>query len=188
MWLHMHFNKEFELPNNLESFKVGSLPIIAHFCQGLGITKMVSDCIESPQNISSGQVVVGMIMDTLTGRSPLYHLSENFECQDMELLFGKGLSQKDFNDDNVGKVLDNIHAYGSSQLFSQISYAASQHYDLNLKYQHFDTTSVNVWGDYKAYSESSPQRPAIVHGHSKDHRPDLKQFLYSCLCIEGNIP
>ena len=28
----------------------------------------------------------------------------------------------------------------------------------------------------------------IVHGHSKDHRPDLKQFLVKMLCVDRTIP
>ena len=28
----------------------------------------------------------------------------------------------------------------------------------------------------------------ILHGHSKDHRPDLKQFLVKMLCVDGTIP
>ena len=29
---------------------------------------------------------------------------------------------------------------------------------------------------------------AIKHGHSKDHRPDLKHFLIWMLCVGGKIP
>ena len=52
---------------------------------------------------------------------------------------------------------------------------------------HFDTTSVNVWGDYKG-CEQSPENLQLTYGYSKDHRPDLKQFMFSLLCVQGNIP
>lgn len=28
----------------------------------------------------------------------------------------------------------------------------------------------------------------ITHGHSKDHRPDLKQFMTELLCVERGVP
>ena len=52
---------------------------------------------------------------------------------------------------------------------------------------HFDTTSVNVWGDYDQCSPNSGSIN-ITFGYSKDHRPDLKQFLIKMLCVGKNIP
>ncbi|MBU4392302.1 MAG: IS1634 family transposase [Actinobacteria bacterium] len=54
---------------------------------------------------------------------------------------------------------------------------------------HFDTTSVSVWGDYPGCAEEDdPERLHVTYGHSKDHRPDLKQFLIKMLCVHRNIP
>jgi transposase len=52
---------------------------------------------------------------------------------------------------------------------------------------HFDTTSVNVYGDYRV-DEANPPPFEITEGYSKDHRPDLKQFLISTLCVGDKIP
>ena len=52
---------------------------------------------------------------------------------------------------------------------------------------HFDTTSVSVYGDYLG-STHEGSALKITNGHSKDHRPDLKQFVFSLLCTGGNIP
>ncbi len=49
---------------------------------------------------------------------------------------------------------------------------------------HYDTTSVNVYGDYDMTDEPFK----ITYGHSKDKRPDLKQFLIEMLCVDRNIP
>lgn len=177
-----------DFPTDLEPITVGPLPIVASFCRKLGIPALVDKHVVSPENISSGEVVMAMIMDTLTGRNPLYKVSETFQHQDIGLLFGREIELRHFNDNNLGKVLDNIHASGSSQLFSKIAWQACQTYNLDLKFQHFDTTSVNVHGDYAGYGQETEDHIAIIHGHSKDNRPDLKQFLFSCLCVEGSIP
>lgn len=177
-----------DLPTDFGDYKVACLPVIAHFLQKLGVTALVDTEVESPQNISSGQVVAGMVMDTLAGRSPLYKLHEFFIGQDTGLLFGRDLEAGDFNDNNVGKVLDNIHAYGASKLFSQVSWRACQRYDLDTRFLHYDTTSVSVHGDYAAYGEETESSVAITYGHSKDKRPDMKQFMMEALCVKGNVP
>jgi transposase len=177
-----------DFPADLGDFKVASLPIVSNFLQKLGITALVDAHVDSPQNITSGQVVAGMVMDTLAGRSPLYKLHEFFVGQDTELIFGSPLKPDDFNDNNVGKVLDNIHGYGASKLFSQVSWQACQRYDLDSRFLHYDTTSVNVYGDYAAYARATENTIAITHGHSKDKRPDLKQFMMEALCVKGSVP
>ena len=35
---------------------------------------------------------------------------------------------------------------------------------------------------------ASPPGPVLTHGHSKDHRPDLKQFMTELLCVERGVP
>ena len=53
----------------------------------------------------------------------------------------------------------------------------------------FDTTSVSVYGDYDLYRDEDDYQPfEITYGHSKDHRPDLKQFLISLLCVDRTVP
>lgn len=181
-------NHALELPEDFGDYKVACLPIVAHFLQKLGVTSLIDKQVDSPQNIRSGQVVAGMVMDTLAGRSPLYKLQEFFIGQDTELLFGKDLRHEDFNDNNVGKVLDNIHAYGASKLFSEVSWQACQRYDLDTRFLHYDTTSVNVYGDYANYAEQREETIAITYGYSKDKRPDLKQFMIEALCVKGSVP
>ena len=47
--------------------------------------------------------------------------------------------------------------------------------------------SVNLYGDYLvAQGEDAPFK--VTHGYSKDKRPDLKQFVLSLLCVDGNVP
>ena len=33
-----------------------------------------------------------------------------------------------------------------------------------------------------------PMAPRVTHGFSKDHRPDLKQFMTELLCVERGVP
>ena len=89
------------------------------------------------------------------------------------------------NDDAIGRVLDRIYEYGTWKIFSEVCVEAFRSYGIDASVVHHDTTSVSVWGEYAP----APQDPLrITFGHSKDKRPDLKQFMISLLCVEGNLP
>ena len=126
------------------------------------------------------------MLDTLSVRSPLYHLESTFEEFDREVLFGKEIPLGYFNDDNVGRVLDCLFEIGTQKIFSALSVCAVKRFMLSTEHLHFDTTSVNLYGDYlNSAGEEAPFE--ITYGYSKDKRPDLKQFVLSLLCV-GGIP
>ena len=54
---------------------------------------------------------------------------------------------------------------------------------------HLEATSLHVHGEY---AEEEDQLAAIrlTHGYSRDHRPDLKQFVVHLMCAggEGGVP
>ena len=148
---------------------------------------MVNRLVPTKMEVRPGVIVLGMVLDTLSGRSPLYHLEESFEDCDRGLLFGEALAASDFNDDNVGRVLELLYEVGTQKIFSSVSVAALQRFSLSTEHVHFDTTSVNLYGDYpNAADEGAPFE--ITHGYSKDKRPDLKQFVLSMLCVGGDVP
>ena len=60
-----------------------------------------------------------------------------------------------------------------------------QAHDISIKSLHLDTTSISVEGAYEEESEGDFQ---IVQGHSKDHRPDLKQFKIGAAVQEDGLP
>ena len=52
-----------------------------------------------------------------------------------------------------------------------------------MKGLHSDTTSKSVRGEYAGKGDEDELN--ITYGYSKDHRPDLKQFLYGLIVSEG---
>jgi transposase len=175
------------LAERCQPFSVDRLPIVAAFCHKIGIGNSINSSIESNADIDAGTIVTAMILDTLSGRTPLYRFYEFFQRQDTELLLGRDIAPERFTDDTLGRTLDRIHRAGTMKLFTEISLKACKLFGVNTAQGHFDTTSVNVWGDYDS-STPGGTAPHITHGYSKDKRPDLKQFMFSLLCVEGNIP
>jgi transposase len=175
---------------NIDGFTVQNLPIISAYARRIGVVDVINTLVPTEMEIDAGTTILGMILDTLTGRSPLYRLDEFFEHQDTELILGKKTDPSKFSDYTVGRVLDRIYEYGAVQVFSEISMRALDYFKINRRHVSFDTTSVSVQGDYLSYSEQRDDEDVmkIVHGHSKDHRPDLKQFLVKMLCVDRTIP
>ena len=176
-----------DIPENLkdiESFDVRHGPIISAFCDKIGLSSIIDSALDSQMDVSPGKIVKGLILNTLAGRDPLYRVEEYFSHQDTNLLVGKGVAASDFTDYNIGRVLDCIYSYGTQKLFCELSLEAVKIYNIDTKQVHQDTTSVSVWGDY--LNKDGPFE--INYGHSKDKRPDLKQFVLSLLCVEKDIP
>jgi transposase len=137
--------------------------------------------------VDAGTVVWGLVLDTLSGRSPLYRLEEFFAHQDTELLLGKALPPQAFNDDTVGRVLDRLYDMGTMKIFTACAVRAATQFGLERHYVHFDTTSCSVWGDYE-FAETQDVPFRLTYGYSKDKRPDLKQFVLSMLCVDRAVP
>ncbi len=175
---------------DIDGFTVQHLPIVTAYAQKIGIVEIINTLVPTQMDIDAGTVILGMVLDTLTGRNPLYRLNKFFKNQDTQLLLGRTVDPLKFCDHTVGRVLDRIHDYGAMKVFSHISLQALKQFNIDRSHLSFDTTSVSVHGDYSRYSEKNncSDTMNIVHGHSKDHRPDLKQFLVKMLCVDRTIP
>ena len=164
---------------------VGFLPIIAQYMKRLRIKEIIDENTPSQMRVSCGSMVEVMILDTLCGRSPFYRLEDFARRMDLELLLGRAIAPSELRDHNVGRVMDHIHKAGAHRLFMDIAQEAVRVFEIDTRCGHFDTTSMSVFGQYAG---SEDKTLTITFGHSKDKRPDLKQFLLEMLCVEKNIP
>jgi transposase len=171
----------------IDAERVDHLLIVKSFADDLDLVETVNRLAPTQMGVKPGIIVLGLVLDTLTGRSPLYRLEEFFEGRDTELLLGERVRASAFNDDTVGRTLDVLYEAGTQGIFSELAMKAVAQHKISTRAVHFDTTSVNVYGEYRV-DEASPPPFEIVEGYSKDHRPDLKQFLISTLCVGDKIP
>jgi transposase len=176
-----------DIPPAIEVYPVYHLPIIKAYADHLGLVGLINHYLPTEMDVDAGTVVLGLILDTLSGRSPLYRLEEFFAHQDIELLLGKALPPQAFTDDTVGRVLDRLYDFGTIRLFTACAVRAAARFGLERRYVHFDTTSCNVWGEYQ-FAEEQDLPFRVSYGYSKDKRPDLKQFVLSTLCVDRAVP
>ena len=82
----------------------------------MGLVDIINQLIPSKMDAEPGIIFLGMVMDTLSGRTPLYRLVEFFQGHDTELLLGKRISSDKFCDYNVVRVLIAIGHYLSASI------------------------------------------------------------------------
>ena len=69
----------------------------------------------------------------------------------------------------------------------------AQKFSVERRSAHLDATSFALEGNYLVDTETrvsgAPVPITITHGYSRDHRPDLKQFVMNLVCWDdGDIP
>jgi transposase len=166
---------------------VHQLPIITAYADQLGLVGLINHSVPPELDGDAGTVVRGLVLDTLSGRSPLYRLEEFFAHQDTELLLGKALPPHACTDDTVGRVLDRLYDFGTRRLLTACAVRAAARFGLERRSVHFDTTSRSVWGDYE-FAEEQDVPVRVTYGYSKDKRPDLTPFVLSTLCVDRAVP
>ena len=136
----MPYGSYFHVSNSISStqqfvddsamLRVDHIPAIARMCHRLGLTDLINESIPCNTDVDIGTLVVGMVCDTLSGRSPLYKVEDFIAEQDTELLFGTPVDSHSFNDDALGNALDRIHQKGTLKLFTEISLKAVSIFNL----------------------------------------------------------
>jgi len=122
-----------------------------------------------------------------------------FEGKPTKHLPGEGIKPEHLNDDKLGRVLEKLHEGGLSSLFVEIASEAMGPLGVDGNQLHLDVTSFHLHGRYPhqreqhaggaVFGESDPEPIRITRGYSRDHRPDLKQFVVDLMCSgDGGVP
>jgi len=172
--------------NEIKTYAMDHHGLVAAVCQDLQIAQKIDSRmkVRDPRRVvSTGTSAVAMILNGLgfTNRR-VYLTSQFFESKPIERLLEGSITAKDLDDHTLGKALDEISAYGASQLFGEIAFEIAIENNLLGSLAHLDSTSLSVEGQYE---QDSPEHIIkLTYGHSKDHRPDLKQAVMS-LVVTG---
>jgi transposase len=197
---------------DIEFKRIDHLGIVAGIVDSIGIVEIINNLLSSEpgEKVSAGQVVKAMILNGLSMMSqPLYMFPNFFKLIACEHLIGAGIKPEYLNDDKLGRVLDKLFLKGLDTVFLAISLNAVKIYQISLSSSHLDSTSFHVDGEYEYNlpevifknqkksgslekedeERKSPQAIKITYGYSRDHRPDLKQFITELVCSgDGDIP
>ena len=164
--------------------------IVSSVIKDLSIIEMI-DTRVSPhdqEEITAGEAVGGMILNGLGfSNRPISLTPQFFANKPLDLLFRPGVRAEVFNRFKLGRSLDDVYRYGCDLLFSEIALAVCAQEGIDQRFNHLDTTSFSLTGDY--VPDSDEHAIAITHGYSKDHRPDLKQAVLELMVSQdGGVP
>ncbi len=139
--------------DELRTYAMDHHGLVASICKDLNVAKKIDARIgnKDPRRIvSTGMAAVAMILNGLgfTNRR-LYLTAQFFESKPVSQLFGKNISAHQLDDNALGKALDEIAEYGSSQLFGEIAFEIALENNLLGELAHLDSTSLSVEGQYE---------------------------------------
>ena len=181
--------------SQLEVRDIDHLGIVAGIVDEIGLVEEIDRLVGThPQEqVSAGQVLKAMILNGLGFVSaPLYLFQEFFIGKATEHLIGAGVTAEHLNDDRLGRVLDKLYEADLSQTFVNVALRAAQRFDVSTESVHLDATSFHLHGEYAQGDDQEEGEPAgirITQGYSRDHRPDLKQFVVDLMeSGDGGIP
>ncbi len=177
----------------ISSKNLDHLGIIAGIIDDLGIVEKIDKIVGNDvrEKISAGQVVKAIILNGLGFVSqPLYLFEKFFENKAIGHLLGEDINTSHLNDDKIGRVMDELYKNSLSTIFTVIALDAAEKYKVDKKYSHLDSSSFHLHGKYNQSEENSYYNQInITYGYSRDHRPDLKQFLIDIVCSsDGDVP
>jgi transposase len=161
-----------------ETQRIDHLGIVTGICQDISLIEKIDAQVKaSDRKVSCGRGTQAMILNALgfVGRA-LYLMPDYLHNKPVDLLIDPNLTAEDFNDDTLGRCLDDLYTAGVTEVFYQVASHALHVYGIRSRFVHLDSSSFHLHG---AYDTDEPEREAIsvTYGYSKDHRPDLKQVV-----------
>jgi hypothetical protein len=110
----------------IEAYQVQHLPIVKAYADKIGVVEVLNQLVPPAMDIEPGTMVLGMLLDTWSGRSPFYRLAECFAHPDTALLLGQALAPDAFHDDTVGRGLERLYDVGTMKMFTACAVRADQ--------------------------------------------------------------
>ena len=182
--------KSEQLSVQIDSIKsIDHLGIVAGTYHKLGLSHIIDRALPKTgqHSLSSSQILLALLLNGLGFTERRLYLFPDY-CQhlDLERLVGPGVTPKQLNESVIGRLLDQIHAYGSTKLFTDLVTQMFTVYQEIVQLCHVDTTNFSVHGEYENTSGDGCIK--ITKGHPKDKRWDLKRFVLSLVVNQHGIP
>jgi len=136
----------------IKTFRSGATGLILSLCNEIKLVEHINHSVtwdEKQWNVSPGQHILALIINTLCGRVPLYRVENFYEDQDVEGLFGEGRTADDFNHFALGRALDTFYDGGSKSIFTALTLRNLITRGTPLQFAHGDTTSKTMYGIMK---------------------------------------
>ncbi len=182
---------EFELRSEM----IGPLPVVNHFLSRMRIAEILQKYLPNDDarlRLAPAAVIGVLVRNIVVCHRPVYAISEWAMPYHPGVL---GLAPGDpqaLNDDRLGRTLDRLFDADRATLITETVLGVLREFSLEVSQLHNDSTTITLSGSYigaDGRARGAKATPAIVHGHNKDFRPDLKQLLFILsVSADGAVP
>jgi transposase len=165
---------------NVQTQAVGFAPIIRHYFDQCGIERIIDDHVDlDPRRkvLTHGQASVAMITGILFQVMQLYRICKFAAEKTVLEVMLPHIAPEQYFDDRLADTLDAIYSGGIGDLELAVTRNMIEKFQIQNHVCHNDTTSVSVYGN--ADNNKTDRSIRITFGHSKKHRKDLKQLVWS---------
>ena len=165
---------------NVQTQAVGFAPILRYYFDRCNIANIIDDHVElDPRRkiLTHGQAAVAMITAILFQVMQLYRLCKFASEKTVLKVLLPQIEASQYFDDRLADTLDALFGFGVGDLDMLITANMIDVFQIQSQACHNDATSVSVYGD--ADNNKTAQSIQVTYGHSKKHRKDLKQFIWS---------
>lgn len=175
--------------------RLGPLPLVNHVLTRLTLPALFEQYVPTLSQrcaLSPARGLGVLLRSIIVEREPIYRqpeLTRAFTPAGFGLTAAEAAALRD---DQLGRALDQLFAADRGALLTAIVVAAVRRFGVAVTELHNDSTTVSFTGQYRAAQGRSlrgKRAPAITYGHSKQHRPDLKQLLFILTTsADGGVP
>jgi len=172
----------------LRRFEVGGLPLIEQIIRRIRLREIIAEHLQlsGREAISTVDVLVLLVLNLAVAKDPLYELADWVDALDLRPLGFKHRPTALFSDDRFGRALDKLYESDRASLQTRLVLAAVRAFEVELNRVHNDSTSIKACGRIPGRTSTGLE---LRLGHSKDHRPDLKQLVFTLsLSADGAVP
>jgi transposase len=181
---------------SLQSYDVGALPLVNRFLERIRLETFFQEYLpaDDPRcQFPTAQALLVLVRNVLISREPVYAVgawAAQF-APDLFNLWDEQLAL--LHDDRLGRCLTRLFMGTGPELILAVVRHVIAEFHVSLDELHNDSTTVSFYGAYNEAAEEGLRlgraAHAITWGHSKIHRPDLKQLLYTLtVSHDGGVP
>jgi transposase len=185
----------FRGPFTLHTERLGPLPLVNHFLKRIGLVEILERHVPTQDRrvrlpYSTGLGV--LLRSILVEREPIYRQQETVRTFAPPMYGLEPQAVDQVGDDRIGRALDQLFDADRAALLTEVVIAVGKRFDVTFEQLHNDSTTIRFTGQYRGARgrRVRGKRAAwITYGYSKDHRPDLKQLLFSLTTsADGGVP
>lgn len=168
----------------LKRLQVGGLPLIHAIVERMKLRDILYKYLppHGNEDIPAVETLMLLVYNLILGKDPLYELEEWVGSIDFRCINNEAYDSVNFNDDRFGRALNKLYLVDRASLLTELVVSFVEEFNIALERLSNDSTTVKAFGRYPGRTKTGFK---LDKGHSKDHRPDLKQLLFS-LSITGD--